>query len=256
MSSDTLKLSSLQTILSRASKALLAGCGFAVSALIIAFGLAPNAVEPLGVGFPVPAKIAHMIFILVAFGSGWISWSWIRQANRLLWQLEFENKVEPSNIRACLLGSLLSASPIAIRMLGFVTFFLILISFSRSIMVPILHLEYGVNAFFMFLIGNVLALPYLLISLNSKIRYFNPDKWLYRGWIMSLVAFIESCLTESRDFDDPVENKLLIGSFNRALRRDGLRFYIYIVTKNGYEQSLRQEFIESEPEYCKAHGIS
>jgi len=95
-------LDSLKMCLMDAGKALLAGLGFSASALLLRSGIAPDHVTPPGLSFPVPLDIAGIISLFVGVGAGWVVFSSLRQAARIMKRLEFDLQIQRSLIAAAL----------------------------------------------------------------------------------------------------------------------------------------------------------
>lgn len=165
------QLSALQRTVSTGSKLIITGCGLALSAgllkLLLASGAPPGHIKPPGVEIPLPAPLALLVLIVSSLGVGWTGWAFLWQARKLMRRLEFDDGVNPDEIRATLAGSsVLSASVNLVRLLCFVA--TIALDIASPAQWP------GVT---------FLITPYFYLVVSTRIRWFNPESWSAPFWL-------------------------------------------------------------------------
>lgn len=186
--------------MSNGSKLIIAGAVSAISGalldVLLQAGQDPGLITPPGLGIPLPAPFAVLVLMAISGASGWAGWAYLRQAQRLMLRLEFDNGVNPDEIKAALAGSsLASASILLLKFLCVITLFS-----SSSVLVGVVYFFYLLNLqniespFLIFMAASTLiSFPFFLVLLNSRIRYFQPSNWDSASWLLRLLMkdFIE-----------------------------------------------------------------
>lgn len=194
ISSDQASLAALQRTLSNGSKLIVAGAVSAISgALLDALlqaGQDPGPITPPGLGVPLPAPFAVLVLMAISGTSGWAGWAYLRQAQRLMLRLEFDNDVNPDEIKTALAGSsLASASILLLKFLCVIALFAL-----SSVLVGVVYFFYLLNLqniespLLIFMAASVLiSLPFFLVLLSPRLRYFQPSNWDSTTWLLRLL---------------------------------------------------------------------
>ena len=139
-----------------------------------------------------------MVLISFSGATGWAGWAYLRQALKLMHHLEFDKDVKPDDIKSALAGSsIASASSLLLKVLCFIATFA-----SSSILIGVIYfylflkaqnIEPSVSHYM--LASTLIALPYFLILINPRVKYFQPSNWDSASWIFRL--FLKSFIEES-----------------------------------------------------------
>lgn len=194
MSSDQASLAALQRTLSNGSKLIVAGAVSAISGalldVLLQSGHDPGQITPIGLNIPLPAPFAVLVLMAISGAAGWAGWAYLRQAQRLMHHLEFDNDVNPDEIKTALSGSsLASTSILLLKLLCVIAIF----AFSKvlvgvSYFFYLLNLQNIESLNLIFRVADSLfILPFFLVLLSPKLRYFQPSSWESKPWLLRLI---------------------------------------------------------------------
>lgn len=194
MSSDQASLEALQRTLSNGSKLIVTGAVSAISGALLDVSLQsghdPGQITPLGLDIPLPAPFAVLVLMAISGAFGWAGWVYLRQAQRLMHHLEFDNDVNPDEIKAALSGSSLASTSILLLKLLclFAIFAFGKVLVGVSYFFYLLNLQNIESPKLIFMVADsLLVLPFFLVLLSPKLRYFQPSSWESKPWLSRLI---------------------------------------------------------------------
>jgi len=125
-------------------------------------GMVKDSIKPPGLEVSLPAPFALVFLVIISSGMGWAGWAFLSQARRLMYRLEFDVGIDTGTIKAVLAGSsLISASVLLVKSLCLFAFFSLGIA-TTNVWFPL---------------SLLISVPYFLVVLSPRTRYFNPDNW-------------------------------------------------------------------------------